>query len=610
MPTERPLYRTPSALLLALGAVASGLFRVIDPDVWWRVRVGELVFRTRSLPRVDPFSYAAEGPWNNVEPLANLLLFGLHQAGEALLGDGPLGLELGAALLLAPLSLLLLSVAEAASPPTAGAERRGPRGLSLLLVGVGLSLAHFRFGPKPDLLSLLALTVLLGALLRLEQLPISDLRAKLRWASGVVLLALGWMLLHRAATLGLIALGLTGLHYATLGRRRDLAALALLSLSASAAAQSLAPGGLATLESAVRVLDTSAYAASLPEWRPPSATLLVREFPLLLVLLAAWSVLLVTQRDARVTTWLVAALAVLALRHVRFLPFLCVALVPELSFRLGRVRWPERAAARPALTRALGAALGLTALAVVYLTLPPGVAGLGSYERTLPRGAADFVQREPPPGRMYHGFNLGSFLLYALAPGTKQVFIDGRNDLLYPPTLYAESALAPVDAGVLERHLARLDAGFAVLDYGSLSAPRYRALLERRDWQLVYLDDLTAVVVRLTPASGAYLVEHGSSELRVPSALARAAGLGRGLADDAFAEDVLRLRRRAPRALVTNLLEALVHRARGSEAAYAVARRRTLALARERGAQLNLPADIGAPLPSPSGRGSRATLAP
>ncbi|HOU90512.1 MAG TPA: hypothetical protein PLU22_05670, partial [Polyangiaceae bacterium] len=142
---------------LPLVAGASGLTKVRDPDVWWRVRTGELIWTTGAIPTTDPFSHTAEGPWNCVEPATNLLLFAVHAA------LGPDGLSWATAAF-----ALVLGVALAALVPRAAAagDVAGPAGAA---AGLALAAAHFRFGPKPDLLAFAAFGALLALLHAVEQ---------------------------------------------------------------------------------------------------------------------------------------------------------------------------------------------------------------------------------------------------------------------------------------------------------------------------------------------------------------------------------------------------------------------------------------------------------
>ena len=71
--------------------------------------------------------------------------------------------------------------------------------------------------------------------------------------------------------------------------------------------------------------------------------------------------------------------------------------------------------------------------------------GTGDTARDRGRQAAAFLRENPPPGKMWNAFNYGGYLLYALSPQHKKVFIDGRNDTVYPEAFFAETARADRD---------------------------------------------------------------------------------------------------------------------------------------------------------------------
>src|SRR5437870_3541334 len=52
---------------------------ILDPDIWWHLRVGHWVVEHRTLPTVDPFSQVHE-PWIAYSWLYEVLVFELYQA--------------------------------------------------------------------------------------------------------------------------------------------------------------------------------------------------------------------------------------------------------------------------------------------------------------------------------------------------------------------------------------------------------------------------------------------------------------------------------------------------------------------------------------------------
>ena len=68
-----------------VGVLALGLFTmagrgVIDPDVWWHLRTGQLMMQNHALFHTDPYSFTRFGePWVNHECLSQILLFNLYR---------------------------------------------------------------------------------------------------------------------------------------------------------------------------------------------------------------------------------------------------------------------------------------------------------------------------------------------------------------------------------------------------------------------------------------------------------------------------------------------------------------------------------------------------
>ena len=56
---------SPSRIIAAtvLGSIPVKLFtdKIIDPDLWWHLRTGELIVATHRIPRVDLYSFTIPG---------------------------------------------------------------------------------------------------------------------------------------------------------------------------------------------------------------------------------------------------------------------------------------------------------------------------------------------------------------------------------------------------------------------------------------------------------------------------------------------------------------------------------------------------------------------
>src|SRR6266403_1341910 len=55
---------------------------VVDPDVWWHIKVGQDILRTHHFPTVDPYSFTAAGtPWIAYEWLGEIVLSLMYRLG-------------------------------------------------------------------------------------------------------------------------------------------------------------------------------------------------------------------------------------------------------------------------------------------------------------------------------------------------------------------------------------------------------------------------------------------------------------------------------------------------------------------------------------------------
>jgi hypothetical protein len=64
---------------LAVLAVVSVSNRFNDPDLWWHLKVGEVVWNTHAIPRTDTFSFTTNGhAWTAHEWLAQLSIYAAY----------------------------------------------------------------------------------------------------------------------------------------------------------------------------------------------------------------------------------------------------------------------------------------------------------------------------------------------------------------------------------------------------------------------------------------------------------------------------------------------------------------------------------------------------
>ncbi len=585
--------------------VAFGLgrcLRVQDPDVWWHVATGKWLLAHGWLPHEDPFSFTAPAGVRYSELLADLWFSGWHAVGGA---GGIVASQVVTAAVLAALLLILAS--------------RGQRSWSCAMAAAALvtltwHAVGWRLQPRTDVFTLLGLAVELGWLGACERRarPIHP------W-----LLPVGsaiWVNLHRGVTAGLAVLMLSLVVWLLFKETRRLGRALLPWTGLALLAATVNPGGLRSLLDGYRLMHEPAFYGHLPEWRAADWHFLFVEHPMIGLAFAAlpvaWASRVIARwrrasssrggtesstMASRLTAMLqcaleredlvAAACVALALSSVRFSALGVIGCVPPLARAAAQLLEmagrPLSAWARPGVWTWLVSAGATASIGSSYFdSNPPALWGLGVADHQLPVAAAQFLANNPPPGAMYNSFRLGGYLLYALAP-RQRVFIDGRNDTLYPVSFFDETIRAKEEPSVLDAQLYQYGIGYAVLECRQLQCPYYQRLLASPAWRLVYWDDQVAIVVREGPEAAAYLAQHAFATLRAGDAVARLSKLSAQPDQELLVTDLRRLLREQPKSARAWALWSGVQEQEGNDAGAEESRENVRALLRSRGAGIN-----------------------
>jgi hypothetical protein len=471
----------------ALGALAAAT-RIRAYDFFWHLETGRWIAGHGSVPRVDPFSFTAAGtPWVDHSWGYQIIAFILERA-FGLAGPWALKVAVGGG--------VGLIIARAL-------RRRGAAPLATVVwVVIAVRGAAFRFTDRPEILSL-ACAALLAAIV-CSPAPLS--RGRLL---GILLLTAAWANLHGGAVLAplLVAAAAAGEGCAAAIRRdvsRGRAALKWLGVAAISAVALLAnPYGVRLLEVPwiLSRLLREPWAQN-PEWARPSLT----EFPLVYVGSAGLAALaLLRPRGIGAGTAIALLGAAFALTSVRHVGLFFVLMPFSFAGWVGGAVPSERAAARG---RFAAVTLALVALVGMGLFPVDGTLGPGTEPGRFPEEAADFLEREKIAVRMFHEVAFGGYLLHRFPD--RPLFIDGRNEI-YPEVLrriHAGQSDLPsfwkaVDDWKLDAALLRYPAFPQQVAYTSADGIRRleprswsEVFFPRRDWALVYWDDVAMLRVR------------------------------------------------------------------------------------------------------------------
>lgn len=461
------LYAVP--VLVAVRPIGEPL---LDPDIWWHLRVGEWVVEHRAVTANDPFSqYGLERPWVAYSWGYEVLLHGLYRAFGLW---GVIGYR----------TLMAVAVVAAIHRLVCRLERRFLP--ATLLTGVAVLAVAMLFSERPWLFTILFTTVTLHAVVVLrgdEPVP--------RWVWALPLVFVVWANVHIQFVYGLLVLGLgcvaPWIDHRLSGTPVDVGRWKKLALLT----------GLCALATGVNPYGLHLHAVVVEYATQPGPFRWVNELKALefrdlcdwvmLGLTLAAVYVLGRRKPTSFEILLLAGAVVLAFRARRDLWFVVLADLVILASAASTVT--VRETVRLSLAGRVGFVAALLLLAGVKAWADDlSRAGLQRrIDRQFPVGAAAFVAREGYAGPLYNDFNWGGYLIWALPH--LPVSMDGRTNLHGDARIEA--------AGRVWAGLAGWDKDPELLAAGVVIAPRDCGLtsLLRLDprFVLAYEDEVACV---------------------------------------------------------------------------------------------------------------------
>lgn len=169
---------------------------------------------------------------------------------------------------------------------------------------------------------------------------------------------------------------------------------------------------------------------------------------------------------------------------------------------------------RPRFTAGHATVVGVVVLALVAfggMTLAFSFSqleyGVGITEHKFSFKAAEFLRRNPVPGRMFNFFDIGGFLDWQLYPGAL-TFIDGRT---YNQQVFMEHQSVTGGMPGWQRIIDKYGITYIVLktmDSSGMILPIVPLLANDPNWPLVFSDGLFVIFVRNTPELRGYIKAH------------------------------------------------------------------------------------------------------
>ncbi len=393
----------------------------VDPDVFFHLKDGERVLAERRVPTNEEDSFTRAGS----DLVAMEWLSSTAFAGAYRLGGYRFIAVLSALLLFATLALLG-RVLEKGSP-------EAPKALLVALAAFGF----LNFGmAKVQNFTFLFFALDLYLIRLWEK---GDRRAP--WLMALVLVP--WVNLHGGFVFGWVILaGACGLDF--LRSRR---ALSLAPWAAGTAACFIHPDGARAFAYPIWFFFAAPPTRNFVlEWMPIGLEL--KNIPYAVIAIAA----LVARVDRLRSRWPWAAmtvvLLVLALRTAKLLPFFTLTACAATGVAGGFSRQGKRA-----LAAAAAVLLAILVIVVSEARRMKPYGPISDWTREYPRVALEHWQRRDEGRRLFHHYDWGAYLLWAMPTGSK-VFIDGRLEPYWTliPDYETMMGAQPGWRGLLEKY--------------------------------------------------------------------------------------------------------------------------------------------------------------
>lgn len=472
------------AALLAVLAVLTVRARFNDPDMWWHLRNGEVIWTTHSVPATDLYSYTTNH--HHVAPqewLSELTIYGAYR-----IGGYP-----GLMFWLCFFSSSLLIAAYVLCSIYSGNSKVGFLGAMIVWFFATVGLAV-----RGQVIGYLLL------ILELLLLHLGRTRSP-RWFLALPLLMLLWVNCHGSFIFGLIVMGVFLLCSFFNFRQGGLACSAadprhrrmlLLAAVLSSGLVFLNPDSVGQVMYPLNtMLHEHIVVTAISEWQP-----LALSDPRglgLIAILAFVALFLIARRGAELFLHEILLLAIgtwLAMNHQR-MAFVFGILAAPVVARLLAKSWDGYQADKD--HPIANAVLILALFFGIFKVFPSRAALEKQVDKGNPVAAVQYIRTHHLSGNMLNTFNNGGYLIWALPE--HPVFIDGRADAYEATGVLAQFgqwAMLQADPNTL---LNKYNIAFCVLGRDSTMA-HVMPLLQ--GWTQVYSDQQSVIFVRSKQASG------------------------------------------------------------------------------------------------------------
>lgn len=468
-----------------LGIVFIGwiaLFTMVDSDVWWHIRAGQVMWEMKNIITIDPFAYTREGlPYLATHEWLSQLLFALFYG----IG-GSTSMILLRMICAVGVFAILLSIDRKNLWP------------NVLLAMAAVIVMRQGLLERPQMISNVFFAM--NLVLSLWLMHAGDNRRRKMILGLMIGLQILWVNMHGAeALLSFMLLGCVFVQELVTERRASVLRLLVLGGLGLFIAMFVSPNHYHNF-SYIWLLLTDNTASFIKEWSPhpwPEYLWKHGAFWIIAAGSIAWS------RRAPVATGLMLlAAGILSRTGSRHEVLFTIAAVGVTFYQLADNRSWEKFVERArqwwhvsavASLLIIGGLVALDAPARAFLARS-NLSGFGSFAPA--EGAADFLEKNTLRGRIYNTYAIGGYLLFRRIP----VFMDGRN-VDYGYDFLSAALDAQSNPATWKKLEAQYGFTVAVLEYtwSNAGVGSIDALDRNPDWALVYLDDWVAVYLKNVP---------------------------------------------------------------------------------------------------------------
>lgn len=459
------------------------IYRMIDTDVWFHMKAGQVISETGRFIYKDIFSFTAAGrDWLYHEWLFGVISYYVYSI------FGINGLILGKAILLTLTFVIIYNCM----------RLRGANPyLSFFILFIAVLAARFRFTERPHVFKFLfvAAFIYLLDLYRLKD-------KKHLWP--LPFLQLLWTNIHGSFILGPAIIAIYLFTSAVSGKRHEIRILTTIFILTSLATI-LNPYGIELLSFSLGFGEKKVL-SSITEWSPTTLQSFGGAFGFLFITGSA-SFILKYRRIEIVDVLVFSMFAYLSTNAIRFTALFSLAIAPIIA---GNIQY---LASTLRYSHVKKWSLVILSLIIIgYLSINELrrhwilVFGLGQ-GGAFSEKAVDFIKKHPIDGNMYNSYVLGGYLIWSLYPERK-VFVDGRAEIYDKE--FQEAFISGSSMNKWSEAIDKYGISYAVIAYHSKGLdPIGKEISIEPQWVLIYWDGATRIYVRDIPRNQDIINRYG-----------------------------------------------------------------------------------------------------